>query len=65
MPEEIKDKILNFLISNPDKSFSAKQISKILEISYPTILKWISVLEAEGKIEVLDFGNVKIIKVKR
>jgi len=40
-----------------------KQISEELNISYSTCLKWIEVLRAEGKIDVEDWGNVKIIKI--
>jgi Mn-dependent DtxR family transcriptional regulator len=65
MAEDIKERIYNFLISNSNQTFNVKQIAEALEISYPTALKWISVLEAEGKIDVTDYGNIKLVKVKK
>jgi len=63
MAEEIKYKILKFLQQNSGSKFNVKQISEELNISYSTCLKWIEVLRAEGKIDVEDWGNVKIIKI--
>jgi Mn-dependent DtxR family transcriptional regulator len=60
MPEEIKNKILNFLKSHKQK-FSITQISKELGISYSTTLKWVEVLIVEGSIKVEDWGNLKLI----
>lgn len=64
MPEEKKSKILNVLKEFPGEKFNVRQIcSMIPNVSYPTVLKWISVLEAESKIRVEDYGNVKIVRI--
>ena len=62
MAEDIKQKIYEFLKNNRDQEFNVKQISERLGISYPTTLKWIEVLRAEGKIKIVDWGNLKLIK---
>lgn len=64
MAEDIKEKIYNFLAENKNNEFNVKQISKKLGISYPTVLKWVDVLNAEGLISVADYGNVKIVRIK-
>ena len=62
MPEDLKEKIYKFLKENSDKEFNIKQISEKLGISYPTVLKWIEVLKAEGKIKMIDWGNLKLVR---
>jgi hypothetical protein len=37
----------------------------ISNISYPTLLKWVTVLHAEQKIRVDDYGNVKLIYLNK
>jgi len=63
MAEDLKEKIYRFLKENKDKEFNIKQISEKLGISYPTTLKWIEVLRAEGKIKLIDWGNLKLVKI--
>lgn len=63
MAEDIKGKIMSFLQENKTKEFSIKQIAKTLGISYPTALKWVEVLRAEGKITLTDWGNIKLVKM--
>ena len=66
MPEEKKDLILKHLNLIPDEKMNISQLQKqIGNISYPTLLKWIMVLEAEGKINVEDYGSVKIISLNK
>lgn len=64
MPEDLKEKILKFLMDNKDREFNIKQLSEELGISYPTALKWVEVLSAEGKINVIDWGNLKVVRYK-
>lgn len=64
MPEEKKEVILNVLKEFPNEKFNIKQLNSIInDISYPTLLKWVMVLQAEGKIRVEDYGNVKLVKL--
>jgi len=68
MPEEIKERIINLLKEFPDEKYNVKQINSMLgerEVSYPTVLKWVAVLQAEKRIRVDDYGNVKIIGLNK
>lgn len=59
-----KDKILEYLKKNKG-IINIKQISKNLQMSYPTAQRYIGILEAEGKIQVNNLGNTKLIEIKR
>lgn len=68
MPEEIKEMIVNLLKEFPDDKYNVKQINSMLGekvVSYPTLLKWIAVLEAERKIRVEDYGNIKLVRINK
>lgn len=65
MAEEIKEKILNYLRLLPDEKFNIKQLQNLTNISYPTLLKWVMVLQAEKKINIEDYGNVKIVSFNK
>ncbi len=65
MSEELKEKILDFLISKPNEKFSITQISRKLGISYSTCLKWIEVLIGEKALKVEDWGNLKLVYYDR
>jgi len=60
--KKYKSDIMELLIKNRGKYMTARDISKELNISYPTALKWLDVLCAEGKIEMCIFGNVKVFR---
>lgn len=64
MAEDIKDKIINFL-KNTNKIYNVRQLATNINISYSTTLKWVEVLRAEGKIYVKDYGNVKLVSLKK
>lgn len=57
-----KSKILNFLKKHPDRILSISDLSRELDMSQNTVSKWIEVLRAEGRIQVEDKGNIKIIR---
>ena len=62
MPEEKKDTIMWVLRKYPSKKYSITELNRIIDdISYPTLLKWVAVLEAEKKIKIDDHGNVKLV----
>ena len=65
MAEELKEKIYEFLKKNKGKKFSLKEISRRTKISYPSVLKWTSVLIAEKDrgIKVEDYGHIKFISI--
>lgn len=66
MPEENKEKIIKVLKEFPDQKFSIIRLKDLLSnISYPTLLKWILVLEAERKVRVDDYGNVKLVSLNK
>ena len=56
--------ILNHLKKLKDE-ISIRKLSKLINISYPTTLKYINSLELKNKIIVKDFGNKKLIKIKK
>ena len=64
MGEEIKEKILEFLKENSGQDFSISKLKERVGFSYPTILKWIVVLQSEEKIRLKDYGNIKIVSFK-
>lgn len=66
MAEDKKELILRVLKQFPEEKFSVAQLQGMIKsISYPTLLKWISVLEAEKKIRVDDYGNIKFVYVNK
>lgn len=66
MPEEKKELILKHLRLIPDEKMNISQLHKAIgNISYPTLLKWIAVLEAEKMVNVEDYGSVKIISLNK
>ena len=56
-----KTKILNFLNSQKD-TINIRNIAKSLKIAYPTAQKYVALLEAEKKINVRKYGNMKLIE---
>lgn len=66
MAEDKKQKIINTLKQFPDEKFSVSQLQKVLiNISYPTLLKWVLVLEAEKKVRIDDYGNIKFVYLNK
>jgi Mn-dependent DtxR family transcriptional regulator len=63
MAEEVRGNILK-LINSTDEELSVKDLSDKLNYAYSTVLKWVDILYAEGKIQVRDFGNIKLVKKK-
>lgn len=64
MPEEIKQKIYDFLKENQGKKFAVKRIFEQTKFaSLPTIHKWVGILIAEERISVDDYGNIKLVYV--
>jgi len=66
MAEEKKEEVLKFLKQFPDEKINVTELQKMMKsISYPTLLKWILVLEAERKIRIDDYGNVKLVYLNK
>lgn len=61
---ETKEKILEFLKNQGKEPTTIKDIINFIKISYPTISKYLLVLEAEGKIKVSNYGNIKFYYFK-
>jgi DNA-binding transcriptional ArsR family regulator len=51
-------------LSAADKPTTAKDILEAVKTSYPTLSKYLLVLEAEGVIKVSDYGNIKFYYIK-
>ncbi len=60
--EEKKETIFEFL-NNQKEKLSVREISKRTRISYPCVSKWVEVLKVEGRIEIEDYGNIKLVEV--
>lgn len=70
MPEEIKEKIYQFLKENAGKRFNMQElIDKSKIASRATILKWVEVLivekDRDPPINIEDYGNVKLIWIEK
>ena len=66
MPEEKKEEIIKFLKQFPDEKISITQLqSSLNNISYPTLLKWVMILQAEKKVRIDDYGNVKLVYLNK
>jgi DNA-binding transcriptional ArsR family regulator len=62
---ETKANIMDFLEKLED-SISISEIKRQMgSYSYPTILKWVTVLESEKKVSIVDYGNIKLVKLIR
>jgi len=59
-----KEKILDFL-KKEDNIINLTELAQRTKISYSTVLKYIEILEIEGKIDIKDYGNVKLVSIKR
>jgi len=57
-------KILEFLKNNSKNYPNVMDISKAVNLSYPTTLKRIEILERLGYIEIITVGNNKICRLK-
>ena len=69
MPEEIKEKIYEFLKENRGKRYNMRELTDALKIcSHATTIKWVSILVAEQDRELVvileDYGNVKIVRIQ-
>jgi len=64
MPEEIKEKILNFLHNNSGE-FSGKDIAQGIGKTEATTHKWLLVLEAEKRVTIKDYGNLKLVSLRK
>lgn len=60
MEEDTKKKILDFL-SKQKEAINIRDIADNLKIAYPTAQKYIALLGAEKKIDVRDYGNMKLV----
>lgn len=66
IPERRPDeKILDFLRENSTEKFSMLEISRRIGISYVTVQKYVIILENKGLIKVEDFGNIKVISLRK
>lgn len=70
MAEDKKEAIFGYLKRYSPEKFTLKSLTAnlrekyISNISYPTVSKWTAVLEAEGRIKIEDYGNIKLIYIE-
>jgi len=50
MAQEIKNKIIDFLSTNPEKTFTLQEMADRLSLSYMTIVRYIADLERAGRV---------------
>lgn len=62
--EEIEKEILEF-IKSQRLPINKRQISRELNMSYTTILKYCAVLKSKGKIEIINMGKVPVLLYKK
>jgi predicted AAA+ superfamily ATPase len=60
----MRDVIVDYLKSNQEELINIKKLSEDLQVSYPTALKWISILENTKEIKITYRGGNKIINLK-
>lgn len=60
-----EQKILDFLKSNPESYSNIKELSDATNLSYPTTLKRVEILERLGLIKVIIVGNNKVCMLKK
>lgn len=67
MGEDKKEIILRLMKQFPNEKLSVKQIYDLLKenMSYPTTLKWVLVLHAEGKLVIEDYGSLKLVMLDK
>ena len=56
-----EDVIINFLKKSSDKLINIKILSIGIKVSYPTTLREVYILQAQGKIRIEDFGHHKLL----
>lgn len=62
-PEPVKRKILKVIKKEPI-GLSIREIAKRVKIAPSTASKFCLILEAEKKLEIVDFGNLKLVRKK-
>lgn len=58
------EKIILEYLNKSKKSMSIRKLSKKINLSYPTALKYIGTLELKERITIRNMGNVKLVGVK-
>ena len=57
--------ILELLRKEPDKMFSFREIARQLNIAPATAGKWLPIMELKGMLEIISFGNIKLVRLKQ
>lgn len=71
-PEEIKEKIYNFLKENKGERYSLIEIVRKTRISYPSVMKYIPMLVLESQtgkrkppVKLQDHGHIKLVWIEK
>ena len=57
--------IERFLKRNSKRSFYLTELCRKLNITLSTVEKWVEILRLEKKIEIKEFGNMKMVRWKK
>lgn len=61
MPMPPERETVEKAIAKLKEAVSLTQLAELAGVSESTVGKWVAILEAEGKIEVKDYGSVKLV----
>jgi Mn-dependent DtxR family transcriptional regulator len=56
-----KEIILDFLRKEKEPLSISEIMRRMKKYSYPTTLKWVTVLESDKKLKIIDYGNIKLV----
>lgn len=58
--QEIKRKIVA-LLEDAEKPVSKRYIARLMKLSPATASKYVDILDAEGILDVMDYGNINLV----
>jgi len=59
--KSLKNKVYEYIKNELKEPITVRQLAKRIGISELTALKWVDILELEGKIKVQKIGGLKIV----
>jgi len=60
----IKEKIL-LTLEKSSQPISKREIARRIKLSPATTSKYVDILSAEGKVRVMDYGNINLVELVR
>ena len=62
--DDAKKKIIA-LLKKEKNPVSKREIARNIKLSPATTSKYVDILSAEGKVKVLDYGNINLVELER